>query len=282
MLEQITTSDTWNLLKKFFLHYFTGGFLFILLAIILDLQFQSPRSIYLSTLINLLSSIGLAVLVASIFTFASGTSEFIERIKTLLKEIIVTRDFLENIDPDGKKEALKYLIQPSTAEKNKYPNIGDYYGHFIEKTMSIGSRSVRSNYQINSRAYFDSEKGTIAVEGIYSYRLYPNSEGYSEIKVGFEEPLGGPSFCSYVTISTPDGERHHHPREELEFKEFDNGGDISNQATIDLKTVGKNHNHLDIELKVTEYGSDHWSLITFKALQPTDGFKFNQIGRAHV
>ncbi len=138
-------NDTWSLLKGFFLHYFTGGFLFILLSIIIDLQFPAPRPIYTNILINLLSSIGLAVLIASIFTFASGTSEFIEKIKTLLKEIIVTRDFLENIDPEGKKEALKYLIQPSTAEKNKYPNIGDYYGHFIEKTMGIGKRSVRSN-----------------------------------------------------------------------------------------------------------------------------------------
>lgn len=31
---------------------------------------------------------------------------------------------------------------------------------------------------------------------------------------------------------------------------------------------------LDVELKVTEYGSDHWTLIQFKALQPTDGFRF--------
>ena len=57
----------------------------------------------------------------------------------------------------------------------------------------------------------------IAVEGIYSYRLYPNADGYSEIKVGFEEPEGGPSFCSYVTVSTPDGQRF--PHNNLQLKE---------------------------------------------------------------
>ena len=36
----------------------------------------------------------------------------------------------------------------------------------------------------------------------------------------------------------------------------------------------KNCNHLDVDLNVQEYGEDHWILLTFKALQPTDGFRF--------
>lgn len=269
--EELLQSAKW--LKDFFVNYAALGVLLLLLAIILDLQYPSTsRGLTFSIFISMIQSIGLAILIASIFSYASGTSEFIEKVKKLLEEIVVKRNFLGNIDPEGKKEALKALIQPSAAEKNKYPNIGDYYGYFINKTLEIGKKSVRSNYQINSRAFYDCSKGKIAVEGIYSYRLYPSVDGYNDITVGFEEPAGGDSFCSHVAISTPDGKRTIHKN--LELKEHSEGGDISTRATIPIKDIGNGHNHLDVELKVTEYGTDHWSLITFKALQPTDGFKF--------
>lgn len=269
-----TIKNTFYLLKRFFINYVWIGVALLLVAIILDLQYPTAnRSFALSVSINIIQAIGISVVIAAIFSFASGTSGFIEKIQGLLEDIVVHRNFLANIDPEGKKEALKSLIQPSTSEKNKYPNIGDYYGYFINKTLEIGKKSVRSNYQITSRAFFDLEKGKIAVEGLYSYRLYPSSDGYNDITVGFEEPEGGDSFCSYVAVSDPQGERKSFPKPEL--KAHDEGGDVSCRATIPIKEFGDGKNHLDVSLSVTEFGTDHWSLIQFKALQPTDGFKFH-------
>jgi len=221
----------------------------------------------------MVEAVGISVIIAAIFSFASGTSGFIEKIKGLLEDIVVRRNFLANIDPEGKKEAILALIQPSVSEKNKYPNIGDYYGYFINKTLEIGKKSVRSNYQITSRAFFDIEKNRIAVEGTYNYRLYPSSDGYNDITVGFEEPEGSGSFCSFVSVSDPHGERVEFENPEL--KEHNEGGDISCRATIPIKDFGARKNHLDVTLNITEYGTDHWSLIQFKALQPTDGFRFH-------
>lgn len=264
---------TLHLVKKFFFNYVWIGVVLLLIAIIIDIKNPiSSRSFSLEILIKLIEAVGVSVLIAAIFSYASGTSEFIDKIRGLLEDIIVRRNFLANIDPDGKKEALKALIQPTASEKNKYPNIGNYYGFFINKTLEIASKSVRSNYQVTSRAYFDSTKGKIAVEGIYTYRLYPSSDGFNDITVGFEEPLGGDSFCSYVSVSDPDGKRTIF--ENIKLIEHNEGGDISGRATIPIKDFGDGKNHLDVELKVTEFGTDHWSLIQFKALQPTDGFKF--------
>lgn len=272
MCKAVREAISW--LRLFFFNYFWFGVVLVLLAIILDLEYPaSGREYTLTVIINLIQSVGVAVLIASIFSFASGTSEFVEKIRKLLEDIVVRRNFLGNIDPEGKKEALKALIQPTAAEKNKYPNIGDYYGYFISKTLEIGSRCVRSNYQINSRAYFDKEKKKIAVEGLYSYRLYPSNDGFNDITVGFEEEEGGDSFCSYVAVSAPGGKRT--AFDKVELKAFDQGGDVSRRASIPVKELGEDANHLDVELKVTEYGTDHWALITFKALQPTDGFRFN-------
>lgn len=257
-------------LRRFFATYFWLGVVILLLSIILDLNYPSKdRAYWFSIVMKLIEATGVSILIASIFTFASGTSDFVDKIKELLEDIVVRRNFLANIDPDGKKEALKALIQPSTSEKNKYPNIGDYYGYFINKTLEIGKKSVRSNYQVTSRAYFDNSKGKIAIEGIYSYRLYPSADGFNDITVGFEDKE---SFCDYVTISDPSGEQQKNERPEL--KEHNEGGDITHRAIISAKDFGDKKNHLDVELKVTEYGTDHWKLIQFKALQPTDGFKF--------
>jgi len=265
---------TWSWVKQFFSNYIWIGVVMLLTTIILDIQFSTP-SLHIAIRIGIraLESIGLAIIIAAIFSFASGTSAFVEKIRTLLEDIIVKRNFLANIDKEGKKEALKSLIQPTFSEANKYPNIGNYYGHFISKTLEISEKSVRSNYQITCRAYFDETKGKIAVEGIYTYRVYPSVNGFKNIIVGFQEPSGTGSYCSYVSVSDPNGERKYFGNPELEAS--DEGGDKSMRATIPIKDFGDRKNHLDVELSVTEYGTDHWALIKFQALQPTDGFRFN-------
>lgn len=266
----IEIKETLGWVRKFFATYFWLGALLILVNIILELEYKADaRAYWLSIVIKLIEAVGISILIASIFTFASGTSDFIGKIRSLLEDIVVRRNFLANIDPDGKKEALKALIQPSASEVNKYPNIGDYYGYFIEKTLGIAAKSVRSNYQVTSRAYFDQKKGKIAVEGIYSYRLYPSSNGFNDITVGFEHKE---SCCEYIAIHDPSGEKME--EKNIVLKEHNEGEDISFRATIPVKDFGSGKNHLDVELKVIEYGEDHWKMIQFKALQPTDGFKF--------
>lgn len=263
--------NTLNWLRSFFLNYLWLGVTILLLSILLDKSNPVDHRSYVLTIgIGLIEGIGISILIASIFTFASGTSEFVEKIKSLLEEIVVRRDFLANIDPEAKKDAIKCLIQPSESEKNKYPNIGDYYGYFIEKTLAIKEKSVRSNYAINARAFYCSEKNRIAVEGIYTYRLYPSDNGFNDIILGFEDEF---SLCSLVTISDPAGERKTFQKPEL--KKFDEGGDVSFRATIPVEDFAKGKNHIDVELRLTEFGTDHWKLLQFKALQPTDGFRFH-------
>ena len=45
-------------------------------------------------------------------------------------------------------------------------------------------------------------------------------------------------------------------------------------SKINLKKY-KDCDHLDIEIRFIEYGKDHWNLLTFQHLQPTDGFKYH-------
>ena len=200
-------------LKGFFFTYVWIGVVLLLIAIVLDLFYPTTTRHYLGSIfINLLSSLGMAIVISAIFSFASGTSEFMEKIRGLLEDIVVSKKFLTNIAPKGKKEALKALIQPSSNDMNKYPNIGDYYGFFIDKTLEIEKKNVRSNYQVSTRAYFDESKNKIAIDGVYRYRLFPCANGFNDIIVGFEDK---DSFCSVVSVSKPNGDKKNFKDPEL-------------------------------------------------------------------
>lgn len=272
MKKYITGSFDW--LKRFFFNYLWLGVSLLLISIIIDLSYPQ-KTTYISIIYKLLEGIGVSILIASIFSYASSTYDFVEKVRGLLEDIIIKRNFLGNIDPEGKKEALKSLIQPSNSEINKYPNIGNYYGYFINKTLEIAQKSVRSNYQVHARAYVDQSTNRIAVDGTYSYRLYPCSEGYHDITVGYPADGLVSNHCEHVTVCTPEGKRQIFNESNLTFVDHDDGGDISKMAKIPVAEIGKGHDCLDVELRVIEFGSVNSFLYSFKALQPTDGFKLH-------
>jgi len=254
----------------FFSNYFWLGLVVILSAIIIDKYIPTKPFLY-DVLVRTLESVGIAIVVASIFTFASGTSQFINKIQKLLQDIVVSRNFLGNIDIESKKQALESLLKPSTREEEIYSNIEDYYNVQIKEALTISEKCVRSNYYVHSRAYFDTEKKKVVVDGIYTYRLYPSKDGFGDVSVAFEEEEGD-STCEFIAVCNPDGTRktYEHP----ELKALAERGQELKVTTIDLSEHGEGCNHLDIEARVREYGTDHWIMLTFKALQPTDGFNF--------
>jgi len=103
-------------LRSFFINYFWFGIVLILFAILFD-HIVDQKTLPKIIGISLINNIGIAILVASIFTFASGTSQFVDKITELLKDIVIDRNFLGNIDSDSKRNALNALIKPSETEK---------------------------------------------------------------------------------------------------------------------------------------------------------------------
>lgn len=254
-------------LFKLFSNYFWLGIVLILLSIIISLNFNEIP-FWVSICMRLLEAVGVAVLVASIFTYASGTSEFIDKIKLLLQDIVINRNFLGNIDSTSKREALSSLIKPSIEEKLLYSNIEGYLNTYIAQTMDVTSKCVRSNYSVNARAYI--EDGKVYVDSKISYRLYPTKDGYSDIRVGF---LAGEesSACRRVIVNPQSGERAE--IKDLEYKEITIDAGKARLATIDLSSYAKNCSHLDIEIDMKECGYDHWMMLSFAALIPTDKFR---------
>jgi hypothetical protein len=175
------------------------------------------------------------------------------------------------MNEDSKKEVLHNILKPTDEELKKYSNIEDYYKYYANQTLSVSSKNVRSNYNINIKADFDKCNQKIYTEGTYSYRLYPSNAGFEPITIGLlkEDTL---TTCD-VIVNMPNGERKKFKFDEDIKKNFKDRED-SKVATLDIKEYSEKFEHLDIELRIKEYGSDHWMFVFFKAEQPTDGFNF--------
>lgn len=260
-------------LQLLFSKYLWLGVILLLIAIILN-KYLGQAGFLPYIAIQLIQSIAVAIIVASIFTYTMGTAEFVDKIKDLLEDVVVSRRFLGNLSSKDKEEALHAILKASDAENKTYSNISRFYSHHVNKTLGIKEKCVRSNYTVTARAFYDYEKKLVAVSGIYSYRLFPGASGYQPIKVGFDEG-DIHSRVEKVIVHKPNGERRVFDAVELFPQE--NVGSHDRLGSVDTADIGKGQDHLDIEIHVLEYGLDHWFMFTFKALQPTDGFRLNLI-----
>jgi len=259
-------------LKRFFLNYCWIGIIVILLTIIVDLNL-SAQTLIQRICIELFKTIGISIVVASVFSWASESSEFIDKIQKLLKTIVVKRDFLSNLDSESKMDALKLIIQPTISEKKIYANIEDYYDFYIKQTMEIVNKNVRSDYYINARIFFDSDKQALACEQTINYRLYPHSKGFEGIKIGFTESNILNGFVSYVRIYKQNNGVEEIKKDDIELKEIVFDGVKALIASIDLSKYSA-EKQLTIEIKTTDYGFDHWISASIQALIPTDGLTY--------
>lgn len=256
--------------KKYFINYFWLGICLILLSSLL--QEPSEKSYFIKIISLLCETLGAASFVAALFNFTVETTDFVNKIRDILENIVIKKDFLNNINEDSKRQVLANILKPSDEQIKKYSNIENYYTYYVNETLNVTSKNVRSNYNINLHAKIDKVENKIMTEGTYSYRLYPSNNGFTPISIGFlkNDTL---SSCD-VIVNMPNGKR----------SKFDYKKDIEPHFTeredskvtkIDIEKLGEDFEHLDIELRIKEYGYDHWMNVFFKAEQATDGFNFN-------
>lgn len=261
----------WIILKDFFINYLWFGALLVLIGIIIDLQFVE-KNIYCKVAIEFLKTIGISIMIAAVFSYAANSSKFIGKFQKLLRDIVIDRNFLGNVDEKSKRNALNSLIKPSSSQKTIYSNIEDYYNVYINKTLDISKKNVRSDYTVNLNVYKDSDKSRLCADYLISYRLYPTDNGYEvPIKVGFKES-DKDSHCEYIRVYNPEGLMIETIKPELTSIGENDG--IQRIGKLEIKDFGKNSKHLKVEIRVTEFGEDHWIALPFQALQPTDGFKY--------
>lgn len=265
-------TERYKWMDRLFTSYFWLGITLVLLSCVLQAIVTSPHFL-VSAGIAFIQTSGVALVVAVLFSFVTGTKEFLDKITSLLRSIVIDRNFLANIDMDSKKSALSALIKPSEAERQRYANIGRYYDVFVMHTLDITKTCVRSDYRLDAHAYRD-EEGVVCVEQRAAYRLHPTVDGYTDITMRLDDKTLGSSY-KYVRVSDPDGNVLIDKLPEA--KEIQFRGNTTMVSTVPLRELGKGKDHLIVQWCVIERGHDHWIHLCFQALEPTDGFQYNLI-----
>jgi hypothetical protein len=258
-------NGTW--VHAYFTNYLWIGVAFVLLGVLLEGNTTSP---YVTVLSSLIKSLGIAVIISAVFTFASDSSTFISKIKNLLQEIIVDRTFLQGIDTESKKQALLAMLRPFSNEP-VHANIASYYDGYVNTALGISKRQVRTRAHLNERVSLDQEHGKLKAESTFSYRAFPGENGYKEISVAFEDD-DGLSFCRLISVTTPQGDTL---AETPEVCILQHKGKSQRRYTFSKLHELQKSIYLDVTIDLVEYGEDHWMMVGSDVEMPTEGFSIN-------
>ena len=280
----ISTKNRGESLGKSFLFTLLFGIILLLVSVIINvIQFQETMPTQLLFIIriftNILQNIGIALMIAYFFTYVSSTQSFIDFIKDKLISIIITKDFLSKINNDERLEMMRNILKP--VEDLPYHRINDYFNKHITQSLSLFETHFRSSYQINAIAKIDEEKNKVRVDVELRYRMYKVSGKFEDLNIGFEDETVEEQP---VNIYTPDGKK------EIIEVEIENREDLlkkgkksffENDLSLIKESFAKKdplitqrlekYEYLDVENRFTEFGNDHWHLLTFRIMTPCDG-----------
>ena len=263
----------WNFFKRFFGKFFIWGMVAILISCVLHLKLRGYFMAELAS--DVFSTIGVALLLGSIFDFAKNSEDYTRFISNTIKDTIITKDFLERLTEEEKKNVLKAVAVPSNPQLEQYSSIGTYYKKSIDSFIDLCKKPFKTNISINIVAKI--KDGKVICEGDVSYRRYRVGEKYQPIETSFPQS-DSEMINNYILL--PDGSRYDLVAEK----------DIKPADDADLKReklnkkyftiIPENLNHhpyITLCKTIKEIGNDHWIAFNWTSLTACDGISFNLV-----
>lgn len=259
-----------RLLKMFFGKIFWLGLIVILLSCIVDMKWGG--TFWVSIIVNCASTVGIAVMLGAIFDFSRNSEEFIGFMSDIIKRTMITKDFLEELTDEEKKNVLETVVIPSNSYLKKYSSINNYYQKAIDAFVDLGKTPFKTNLTINIIAKI--ENNTVVCEGNVSYRRYRVGDKYKPIITTFERT---DSAMQNNYILLPDGTRYDlKPSEDVEVIEQD---ELQQEKILKkfITNVPDEYNefpYITICREIKEVGCDHWINFNWSSLTACDGICF--------
>lgn len=255
-----------KLFKRFFNKFFIFGLITILISTIINLSLK--QSFYKELFVDSLSTIGIALLIGSIFDFSKNSNDFMDFISSILKDIIVSKNFLNGLEDKEKKKALEMILTPSGNQLEQCSDIQMYFKKKITDTMEIFHTNFKTNLVVNAEA--KKVDDIVQVYVTLTYRVYKIEDKYFPLITTFER---NDCCVERSFIISPDG-----------ITEINENNDTSDDTEItptNIKTYSYEipeelckYPYLTIKKKVIEKGYDHWTNFHWNTLTPSDGITF--------
>lgn len=257
--------NTENKLKQLFSGSTICGIVIIVIALVMQeivAQFQSEvLPIFfavLNILSDLLSIIGTALVIGSIFDFVKNTKDFTELIKKALIEVIQDKTFLNSLNKEEKKKDIFRLIG---GNEKYHTDINNYIDRSIERILDIYKKPYRTNTIYNFSARINNSK--IEFEGTINYTLHKNQMGSFDPIVSIYENKESKTIAIYAVIRGKKKELA------INIKEADK---TVKYETIIPQTLQENE-VLEIEQHIVMVYETDWVNFYARVVAPAYGFK---------
>lgn len=253
-----------NKIRMFVNKFFFSGLIIILVSCIVDLSLN--EGFVVSLLVNLLSTIGVSLMIGSIFDFSRNSESFTLFVANILKKIIVSKEFLSGMEENEKRNALELLITPTDKQIEQCSSIDLYYKKSIDEILELYNEAFKTNLVISLEAKVENDK--VVCIGYVIDRRYKVNGSYQPVSTSFEKKNGE---ISKTYIILPDGDKKEFPLEATKTNtDMQNG----NQYVTNIPEELNKYPYITLCKEIREVGYDHWMTFNWKSLTACDGINF--------
>ena len=261
-------------IRGFFSRWFYIAIILVLIGLIFaSIESSHKEHQYFFDLISKLSeSVGIAILVANIFSFTIGTTEFLQYIRQRLIDIVVSKDFIARLNQEEQRELLKMTLKPPRKLSEIYSGIDDYFKNYIDNSLALFDTCYRGHIVLSAEASMDQENHRLRVDLQLDYIVYRVAERFDPLLLWFE---GEDSVHVETKIKSPRGE--HEILTEQKLTELHDIRDPSMKQGYEMEVPDRfnQYRHINISRKIIEYGNDHWQIFSYKTIKPCDQLLLN-------
>lgn len=272
---KITNKKNTSFFSMFFTKYTVWGLLIILISIIIDL-YNTKNYFCIDVLRNILSTIGVAILIGAIFDFSKNTEAFTVFVSNILKDIVISKDFLNGMSEDEKRNSLELILKPTNLQIEQCSSINLYYEKAINTFMNLYQTPFKTDLVINIRIL--KENGRIVAKGDMTHKIYKVNGKYQPIITTFER-----QDCNIIEsfLILPTGEKikleNEHVKETNNQAEIDENGEIALKYETIIPKEYYDYEFLTVCREIKETGNDHWINFHWTSLTICDGIYFKMV-----
>lgn len=258
--------------SMFFTKFTVWGFMIILLSVIVDLL-NTNNYFAINILTNALSSVGIAILVGAIFDFSKNSEAFTSFVSSILRNIVVSKDFLNVMSEDEKKNSLELILKPTDLQIEQCSSIDLYYKKSINTFMDLYTTPFKTDLIIN--IFIKKENGRLVAIGDMTHKIYKVNGEYQPIITTFEK-----ENCKITDshIILPSGKKvkleNDSVKETNDKQEIEENGEIAKKYKTVIPEEFCNNSFLTVCREIYEPGNDHWINFHWLSLTICDGIYF--------
>ena len=258
--------------RRFFFNKWSfWGIILILVSMVISYysqQYISCRIIeslmpIITIIVGLLSTIGIALFIGSIFDYSKGSEAFLSMVSNILSDIVVSKKFLSTLSVKDKEQALNLILRPTGAQVEQYANINNYFQKKIKEATTMFDVNFKTNVVFNVEAYM--KDGIVYCKSTLTHSIYKLNNQFQPLEIRFEKEN---SELVDIKVITPDSEVELTKSDPFVENEC---GTLFTVYRFEIPEKYWGYDHLTVKRTVIEPGHDHWINFFWQSLTPCEG-----------